>query len=106
MDVFGFEDESHLRPLSLPYPGAFLRCGNDQIHLMQLPILDPKVGRPEHGGRDRHTAFTVNNIDILRDRLESSNVPYTLSKSGRRAIFCRDIDGNAFEFMEDISLDA
>lgn len=106
MDVLGFEDESHLRPTTLPYPGAFLRCGQDQIHLMQLPSMDPKEGRPEHGGRDRHTAFTVNNIDILRERLSAVNVPFTLSMSGRRALFCRDIDGNAFEFMEDVKLDA
>lgn len=73
---------------------------------MQLPSMDPKEGRPEHGGRDRHTAFTVNNIDILRERLSAVNVPFTQSMSGRRALFCRDIDGNAFEFMEDVKLDA
>ena len=26
-DVFGFEDESHMRPTTLPYPGAFLKIG-------------------------------------------------------------------------------
>ena len=34
-EVFGFTDESHLRPATLPYPGAFLCCGGStQIHLM------------------------------------------------------------------------
>jgi catechol-2,3-dioxygenase len=37
MDVLGFSDDSHLRPKTLPYGGAFLRVGKDQIHLMQLP---------------------------------------------------------------------
>jgi hypothetical protein len=37
MDVFGFSDESHLRPKTLPYGGAFLGVGANQIHLMQLP---------------------------------------------------------------------
>jgi len=27
-------------------------------------------------------------------------VPYTLSRSGRRALFCRDPDGNAIELVE------
>ena len=104
MDVFGFEDESHMRPKTLPYPGAFLKIGPDQIHLMQLPNPDPITGRPEHGGRDRHTAISVNNIDIIKERLESRGMTFTMSMSGRRALFARDLDGNAFEFMEDVSL--
>ena len=104
MEVFGWEDESHLRPKTLPYPGAFLKIGPNQIHLMQLPNPDPTTGRPEHGGRDRHTALTVNNIDVIKDRLESRGMTFTMSMSGRRALFCRDRDGNAFEFMEDVSL--
>ena len=35
IDTFGFIDDTHLRP-NLPYPGAFLRFGPDQIHLMQV----------------------------------------------------------------------
>jgi glyoxylase I family protein len=105
MNVFDFSDESHLRPTTLPYPGAFLNiAGNFQIHLMQLPSMDPKDGRPEHGGRDRHIAVTVNNIDIIKDRLSSRGLPFTMSQSGRRALFCRDPDGNAYEFMETADL--
>ena len=104
IDVFGFSDDSHLRPQTLPYPGAFLRVGGDQIHLMGLPNPDPTDGRPDHGGRDRHVALTVNNIDIIMSRLENKNIKYTLSKSGRRALFCRDLDGNAFEFVEETTL--
>jgi len=103
--VFSFTDESHLRPKTLPYPGAFLNiAGNMQIHLMQLPSMDPTTGRPEHGGRDRHVAVTVNNIEIIKERLAARGMPYTMSMSGRRALFCRDLDGNAFEFMEDINI--
>ena len=104
INVLGFADESHLRPLTLPYPGAFLRVGIDQIHLMGLPNPDPTGGRPDHGGRDRHVAINVNNIDNIMNRLNAENVKYTLSMSGRRALFCRDLDGNAFEFIEDASL--
>ena len=102
--IFEFEDESFMRP-NLPYPGAFLRIGtNHQIHLMELPNPDPTTDRPVHGGRDRHIALTINNIDHIKERLEKNGLPYTLSQSGRRALFCRDLDGNAFEFMEDLSI--
>lgn len=104
MNVFGFSDESFLRPPTLPYPGAFLRVGDDQIHLMGLPNPDPTSGRPDHGGRDRHIAFTVNNIDFIVDKLKEKEIKYTLSMSGRRALFCRDPDGNAFEFVEEATL--
>lgn len=100
LDTLGFQDDTHLRP-NLPFPGAFVRGGAQQIHLMELPNPDPTTGRPEHGGRDRHVAFTVESIDPLMARLEARGVAFTMSKSGRRAVFCRDPDGNALEFMED-----
>jgi hypothetical protein len=31
----------------------------------QLPSMDPREGRPDHGGRDRHLAVTVADIDVL-----------------------------------------
>jgi glyoxylase I family protein len=81
-----------------------MKFGSSQIHLMELPNPDPTEGRPVHGGRDRHVAITINNIDILKEKLDLHNIPSTMSQSGRRALFCRDLDGNAFEFMEDTSL--
>ena len=81
-----------------------MRGGAQQIHLMELPNPDPTKGRPEHGGRDRHVAFTIANIEPLMARLEEKGVGFTMSKSGRRAVFCRDPDGNALEFMEDVSV--
>jgi glyoxylase I family protein len=70
-----------------------------QIHLMLLP--DPEAGlkRPAHGGRDRHVALAVSDIAKLITRLDQAAVAYTLSQSGRRAVFCRDPDGNALEFI-------
>ncbi len=40
----------------LGYPGAWLKVGEYQIHLLELPNPDPVQGRPKHGGRDRHLA--------------------------------------------------
>lgn len=97
-DVLGLPiDES--RPI-MNFPGAWLKIGEQQIHLLELPNPDPVAGRPEHGGRDRHTALAVNNIDALQQRLEQAGVKFTRSKSGRKALFTRDPDGNALEFIE------
>lgn len=84
----------------LGYPGAWLRVGRGQIHLLELPNPDPVEGRPSHGGRDRHLAMTVTDLEPLMARLAAAGVPYTLSRSGRRALFCRDPDGNALELIE------
>lgn len=84
----------------LGYPGAWLNIGDQQIHLLELPNPDPVTGRPAHGGRDRHVALSIRDLDQLRQRLDAAAVDYSLSKSGRRALFCRDPDGNALEFIE------
>ncbi|HID49846.1 MAG TPA: glyoxalase [Chromatiales bacterium] len=84
----------------LGYPGAWLTVGGQQIHLLQLPSCDPVTGRPEHGGRDRHVALAVADLPALAARLEAAGIPLTWSRSGRAALFCRDPDGNALEFIE------
>ena len=98
-DILGLEVD-YARP-ELSYRGAFLNIGDGrQIHLIELPNPDPVTGRPAHGGRDRHTAFRIHSLDRLITRLEAAKVTYTLSSSGRRALFCRDYDGNAYELVE------
>ncbi len=85
----------------LGFAGVWYEIGtNQQLHLMQLP--DPEAGlqRPLHGGRDRHVALAVSDLDSLVQRLLAAGIAHTLSKSGRRALFCRDPDGNALEFIE------
>jgi glyoxylase I family protein len=97
-DILGMcVDDS--RP-DLPFPGAWLSVGEQQIHLLQIPGPDAKTGRPVHAGRDRHTAISVRSLKRLKERLEQHDIPYTLSRSGRPALFCRDPDGNGLEFME------
>jgi glyoxylase I family protein len=97
-DTLGLDVDA-ARP-DLGYPGAWLKIGDQQIHLLELPNPDPVTGRPVHGGRDRHVALTVRDLDALRARLDTAVVAYTLSRSGRRALFCRDPDGNGVEFVE------
>jgi glyoxylase I family protein len=83
----------------LGYPGAWLQVGGQQIHLLELPNPDAVDGRPAHGGRDRHAAFVVDDVEVLAQRLESAGVAVSRSRSGRLAFFCRDPDGNALEFV-------
>ncbi|HEY5603118.1 MAG TPA: VOC family protein [Gammaproteobacteria bacterium] len=84
----------------LGYPGAWLKAGSQQIHLLELPNPDPVSGRPLHGGRDRHVALAVDNLEALQAKLEQAGLEFTRSKSGRKALFTRDPDGNALEFIE------
>jgi len=84
----------------LGYPGAWLQIGEQQLHLLELPNPDPVSNRPEHGGRDRHVAFHVMDLEAVQDVFDKHEIPYTLSKSGRKALFVRDPDGNALELIE------
>jgi glyoxylase I family protein len=85
----------------LGYPGAWLGVGDQQIHLLELPNPDPLEGRPTHGGRDRHLALSVGDLEGLARRLEAAGVGFTRSRSGRAALFCRDPDANALELIGD-----
>ena len=97
-DILGLE-VSPSRP-DLGYPGAWLNVGSGQIHLLELPNPDAVDGRPEHAGRDRHVALLVGDLREVSRSLDRHEVPYTRSRSGREAIFCRDPDGNGIELVE------
>jgi len=96
--VLGLEQVRE-RP-DLDFSGAWLAVGAQQIHLLELPSPDPVKGRPAHGGRDRHLALSTDDLDALVANLNQAGVEYSLSRSGRKALFCRDPDGNALEFIE------
>ncbi len=89
---------STARP-DLGYPGVWYELGAQQIHLLALANA-PQSIYAEHGGRDRHIALGVDDIAALKAKLDEMKIAYTLSRSGRRALFCRDPDGNALEFVE------
>lgn len=97
-DIMGLEVDAN-RP-DLSFSGAWLTIAEgQQIHLLEVDNPD-SVERPAHGGRDRHAAFRVSDLEAIRQRLESYNMIYTMSQSGRRALFCRDFDGNTLELIE------
>ena len=99
-----YEGVLGLRPSSarpaMRFDGVWYDVGAGQIHLINLPSPDPASGRPDHGGRDRHTALGATGFDALKARLDAAGVPYSLSQSGRAALFVRDPDGNALELLE------
>lgn len=82
------------------YPGAWLAVGGRQLHLIEVPNPDPVAERPRHVGRDRHLAFTVDDLDACASRLERAGHGCTRSRSGRAALFCCDPDGNGVEIIE------
>jgi len=84
----------------LGFPGAWFQLGeNQQLHILLLDNIDPTTGRPEHGGRDRHVALTVDDFALARQNLDDHNIVYSMSKSGRNALFFRDLDANAIEII-------
>lgn len=125
--VLGLQPDAG-RP-DLGFPGVWYDVGpNQQIHLMQLPNPEDGLQRPghpqgarrgcleevlvpvgdkkptlqqhtQHGGRDRHVALAVSGFDQLAQTLDAAGISCTPSRSGRRALFCRDPDGNALEFV-------
>jgi len=97
-NVLGLE-QNVSRP-DLGYPGLWFNAGSQQIHLLLLPNPDATEGRPEHGGRDRHIALAVDDVAKLEKSLSQAGVKLTKSRSGRAALFCRDPDGNALEFIQ------
>ncbi len=97
-----YRDVLGLAPCERPelgYPGAWFALASGQhLHLLALmPPDTPETPRPP--GRDRHLAFAVSDLAELERRLGRFAVPFSRSRSGRAAIFCRDPDGNALEFI-------
>jgi glyoxylase I family protein len=96
--VLGLSLSPH-RP-EMRFDGVWYDIGQQQIHLLALPNPDPVSGGPHHGGRDRHIALAVASLETLRHDLDTHHIAYTLSQSGRPALFCRDPDGNAIELIQ------
>ncbi|MEI7842777.1 MAG: VOC family protein [Gallionellaceae bacterium] len=89
-----------LKRPNMSFEGIWYDVGQQQIHLMLLPNPETGLQRPSHGGRDRHVALVVTDFKKLIERITEGKVSYTLSQSGRQALFCRDPDGNALEFIK------
>ena len=97
-DVLGLEQEP--RP-DLNFEGIFYNLGNgQQLHIMLLDNPDAQSIKPEHGGRYRHFALAVSDLGSIKCKLEAESIAFTVSKSGRAALFFYGFDGNAIELIQ------
>ena len=88
------ELENMDRP-DLGFPGAWLRAGDQEVHL--LGISDGKPPKPQH------FAFLVDNLDAVRERLQGFDTK--VSKPNEIAGVCvqsftHDPSGNMLEFNQ------
>jgi glyoxylase I family protein len=97
MRVLGMEEDKS-RP-DMAFSGMWLMVGKQQIHLLSLDKAASGTAA-EHPGLDAHFALSVADIKIIADILTQEGVQFHNSKSGRKALFCRDPDGNGIEFVE------
>ena len=97
--VLGMKEDKS-RP-DMAFPGMWLMVGKQQIHLLSLDKAASGTSAV-HPGLDAHFALSVSDINKVEDVLNQEAVPFHRSKSGRRALFCRDPDGNGLEFVEQI----
>jgi len=97
-DILGLTPSDKRPPFK--FDGVWYDIGEQQIHLLVVPNPDAGAERPEHGGRDRHVALNVADLEAIKRDLERAGVRYSVSQSGRPALFCRDPDNNTFELIE------
>ncbi|MDQ7004660.1 MAG: VOC family protein [Ghiorsea sp.] len=96
--ILGLEQDT--RP-DLNFEGLFYSLGNgQQLHIMLLDNPDAQSMKPQHGGRYRHFALAVSDLDEIKHQLDVAALSYTVSKSGRAALFFYDFDGNAIELVQ------
>ena len=98
--VLGLEQDLS-RP-EMAFPGIWLNIGAQQIHLISLEKTAVGTGE-NHPGRDAHFAISIKDINKIELALKGGGIAFQMSKSGRKALFCRDPDGNAIEFIEQIT---
>ena len=82
---------------TLKFPGVWYQVGAYQIHLIVDTNLQVNLQNEEKWGRNPHLAFSIDNLEAAKARLENSGFPVQTSASGRAALFTRDPDGNVIE---------
>lgn len=85
----------------LGFPGYWLDLKQGQtLHLMQVDNINADFIPAEHAGSDSHFALRVDSISEFAQILQQHSLDFTRSRSGRKALFARDLDNNAFELFE------
>lgn len=96
-DLLGCEPRP--RP-DVGFPGAWLRKGDLEVHLLQWPLSD-EVGSPPPKAisKANHVAFEVGDLDGFRRTLEERGYDITVSPFSTRQIWVQDPSGNVIEFI-------
>jgi glyoxylase I family protein len=96
-DIIGLREITD-RPLS--FPGLWYDLGNAELHLILDPDFQPAIASSEKWGRSPHLALLINDLNVLRQTLETQKIAYQSSASGRPALFVRDPNGNTIEVSQ------
>ena len=96
--VLGFEPSAN-RP-NLSVAGIWYECGSVQLHLLGSTQALFTCEVLPHPGQEAHIAFAVAHIELAKHALQQAGIPFVMSRSGRKALFCRDPDGNVLELAE------
>ncbi|WRH67028.1 MAG: VOC family protein [Planktothrix sp. GU0601_MAG3] len=86
------------RPLN--FPGIWYQIGEFQIHLIQAETVIKDQVDSQKWGRNRHLAFSVDNLEEAKQQLMVNHCSIQMSASGRAALFTKDPDGNIIELNE------
>lgn len=86
------------RPLN--FPGIWYQIGAFQIHLIQAETVINDQVDPKKWGRNRHLAFSVDDLEAAKQQLIADHCSFQMSASGRAALFTKDPDGNIIELNE------
>ena len=97
-DVLGLAEDE--RP-AFKFPGAWLKVGDRQIHLIQ----DSKGGRAvrKQISRSDHLAMEVADLEVVVRRLRECGIEFALGgnqRLGMSQAFCSDPDGHTIEFVQ------
>lgn len=84
----------------LKFPGAWYEVGAFQIHLIADASLASGIQNVQKWGRNRHLAFSVENLEKAKETLIQADCEFQVSASGRAALFVKDPDGNVIELGE------
>jgi glyoxylase I family protein len=91
--------EPRHRP-DMGFPGAWLRKGDIEVHLLEVPRSDATGAPPPKAtSKANHVAFEVEDLDGFRRFLEDRGYEIVVSPRSNRQVWVQDPSGNVVEFI-------
>jgi catechol 2,3-dioxygenase-like lactoylglutathione lyase family enzyme len=110
-DVLGMEDVP--RHPSFTFPGAWLRSGSAELHLIQESVSTHAPGDLSYAvaastdkdlAFSRHFSLVINDTDALVEQLQAHDVATAFGPverlGGLMQTYCYDLDGHLIEFTQ------